>query len=467
MKKLISVFCAILVLVCMVPVITAFSADTDFVIEDGVLTNYVGEDKNVVIPSSVRVISYRAFAGNKNIESVKFSDELYSIGDEAFYGCTSLKSIENADSVRYVGALSFVDTPFLSEATDEFVTLGSVLLHYNGASSNVTIPDGISVISAYAFLSNTSINSVNCESITHIGEGAFYGCTALSDVISTKELVYVGPDAFYNTAWLNAQSDFVTLGDGLLVAYKGSGADVVIPENVKRIAPNSFYTNKSIKTVEIPSSVFDIGARAFMGCSALSDVEFNSGLVMIDDEAFAQCSSLKVLTTPNTLSKIGKGAFAQCAGISIAFVDGDSLLIDYGAFAQCSSLESVLLSNNVHAVGSDTFFECNNLQYVNVSEDTIGISANTFAQCNNVTVICKEDSFANSTLLGKVNISNNVGDSNLDGEVSVMDATLIQRYVAGITQPSNQSVAFCDANFDANVSIIDATSVQRIVAKLD
>ena len=91
MKKLISVFCVILVLVCMIPVISAFSADSDFVIEDGVLLSYTGEDKSVTIPSSVRVVSYRAFADNKTIESVKFGSELYSIGDEAFYGCTSLE----------------------------------------------------------------------------------------------------------------------------------------------------------------------------------------------------------------------------------------------------------------------------------------------------------------------------------------------------------------------------------------
>ncbi len=467
MKKLISVFCVVLVLVCMVPVITAFSADTDFVVEDGVLTKYVGEDKNVTIPSSVRVISYRAFADNKKIESVKFNNELYSIGDEAFYGCTSLKNVENADNVRYVGALAFVDTPFVNEATDEFVTLGSALVHYNGSSSNVTIPDNVSVISAYAFLSNKSLNSVNCKSVTHIGEGAFYDCTALSDIVVTNALTFVGPDAFYDTAWLNAQNDFVILGDGVLVAYKGSNSAVVIPNNVKRIAPNAFYSNKSIKSVEIPASAFDIGARAFMGCSALNDVKFSGGLVMIDDEAFAQCSSLKILKTPNTLSKIGKGSFAQCSALSVAFVDGDSLLIDYGAFAQCDSLEAVLLSSNVHAVDSDAFFECNKLQYVNVSNDTIGISANTFASCDNVTVICKDDSFVNNALSGKVKLSHNVGDSNMDNEVSVMDATLIQRYVAGITPLSNQSLAFSDANFDANVSILDATCVQRIIAKLD
>lgn len=467
MKKLISVFCVILVLVCMIPVISAFSADSDFVIEDGVLLSYTGEDKSVTIPSSVRVVSYRAFADNKTIESVKFGSELYSIGDEAFYGCTSLKSVENADSIRYVGALSFVDTAFLNESEDEFVTLGSVLVRYNGNSSSVTVPDGISTISAYAFLGNNAVTSINCYDVTHICEGAFYSLSDLSEINVSNNLVYVGPDAFYDTAWIKAQSGFVVIGDGVLVSYRNSDTIVEIPSDVKRIAPNAFYANKSIKSVSVPSSVYDIGARAFMGCSALEEVKFNSGLVMIDDEAFAQCSSLTSVETVDTLSKIGRGAFLQCSSLSIAFVKGDSLLIDYGAFAQCSSLNSVLLSSDVHAVGDDTFFECDKLSFVTVSDDTLGVSASTFSSSDNVTVICKEDSFVHSALSGKVSLSHNIGDCNMDSNVDVTDATRIQRYVAGLSVLSEKSLPFCDANFDANISVLDATHVQRIVAKLD
>ena len=53
-----------------------FAANNDFVIEDGVLTEYKGSGGDVVIPNSVT-----------------------EIGDSAFRDCTSLKSIKMPDSV--------------------------------------------------------------------------------------------------------------------------------------------------------------------------------------------------------------------------------------------------------------------------------------------------------------------------------------------------------------------------------
>ena len=104
----------------------------EFIIENGVLTNYKGVCGDVVIPDGVTVIGGHAFSccdkltsitipssitsiGNsaffycKNLSGVTFEkgSKLVSIDDCAFYGCTSLTSITIPHSVTSIGVDAF------------------------------------------------------------------------------------------------------------------------------------------------------------------------------------------------------------------------------------------------------------------------------------------------------------------------------------------------------------------------
>lgn len=58
------------------------------------------------------------------------------------------------------------------------------------------------------------------------------------------------------------------------------------------------------------------------------------------------------------------------------------------------------------------------------------------------------------------------GDANADGEVTVIDATLVQQYCASI-EVAFINLANANANLDEGVSVLDATMIQRFVAKLE
>lgn len=59
-----------------------------------------------------------------------------------------------------------------------------------------------------------------------------------------------------------------------------------------------------------------------------------------------------------------------------------------------------------------------------------------------------------------------LGDANLDGEVTITDATLVQRHVAKIITLQGDALKAADVNKDGQVAITDATMIQRFVAKL-
>ena len=59
-----------------------------------------------------------------------------------------------------------------------------------------------------------------------------------------------------------------------------------------------------------------------------------------------------------------------------------------------------------------------------------------------------------------------VGDVDMDGDISIVDATLVQRHLAQIDVLSSKQLELADTNFDASVSISDATRIQMHVAGL-
>ena len=59
-----------------------------------------------------------------------------------------------------------------------------------------------------------------------------------------------------------------------------------------------------------------------------------------------------------------------------------------------------------------------------------------------------------------------LGDVNGDGKISVLDATLVQKYLAGLVTLSDTQKAAADVNGDGSVSVLDATQIQKYIAGL-
>ncbi|WP_302338350.1 leucine-rich repeat domain-containing protein [uncultured Ruminococcus sp.] len=80
---------------------------TDFEIEDGVLKEYLGNSEIVAIPDDITSIGDNAFWNCSSLISIHIPDSVTSIGDEAFFGCASLESIKIPKSVTHIGRNAF------------------------------------------------------------------------------------------------------------------------------------------------------------------------------------------------------------------------------------------------------------------------------------------------------------------------------------------------------------------------
>ena len=84
-----------------------------------------------------------------------------------------------------------------------------------------------------------------------------------------------------------------------------------------------------------------------------------------------------------------------------------------------------------------------------------GTAAEQYANDNGLTFISLGDKPAGMIL----------GDADNDGEVTILDATVIQRHIAELSTESYNEAA-ADADQDNMVTIMDATAIQRHIAEL-
>ena len=114
----------------------------------------------------------------------------------------------------------------------------------------------------------------------------------MTDISIPETVTWIEPSAFSYTGWLNSwesntsASDFLIVGDGLLIAYKGNSKYVNLPDNIKTIAPACFLGHSEILGIMIPDSVTLIGKEAFKDCTSLQEIHGANKVVTIQDKAF-------------------------------------------------------------------------------------------------------------------------------------------------------------------------------------
>lgn len=136
-----------------------------------------------------------------------------------------------------------------------------------------SLPKGTTSIGRFAF-ARSGLKSISLpEGMTTIEYAAFYHCDDLEEVYIPATVTKIEPYAFSYTAWMKdflcgktyPGTDFLIVGDGILLAYRGDAERVLIPEGVKTIAAESFLNHKEIQEVVLPVSLETIEEDAFKG----------------------------------------------------------------------------------------------------------------------------------------------------------------------------------------------------------
>ena len=232
---------------------------------------------NTIIPNSVTSIGNRAFKGCSSLKSIEIPNSVTTIGEEAFYACDGLTGVTIGDGVTSIANNTFCNCPSLSI---------------------VAIGNGVTSIEYGAFFGCSGLSIVTIgNSVTSIGNRAFKGCSSLTSIEIPNSVTTIGEEAFYDCNGLTK----VTIGNG-----------------VTSIGNSAFSGCSNLTSVAIPNSVTSIGNSAFSGCNGLTEVTIGNGVTNIDN-AFSYCRGLISVTMGNSITSINEYAFHSCFSLTDAY----------------------------------------------------------------------------------------------------------------------------------------------------
>ena len=404
---------------------------------------------SVIIPENVISIGNAAFYGCSYLTSITLPNSLTSIGSRAFDGCFSLASIIIPYSVTDIGDYAFSSCYFSSDNFTNNSSLNAEENYYWGARifdadevnglfiqndtivncrpyvDTITIPSTVKYIQGTPFsecwyrssivvesgntiydsrencnaiietATNTLIlgcqNTIIPNTVTSIGDAAFYGClsitsitiprsvtsigdyafiycSSLTSITIPESVITIGGYAFEGTPWYNSKEDGVIYIGKVLYNYKGempANTSLDIIEGTLSISDNAFSNCNNLTSIYIPNSVTSIGYSAFIRCGSLKSITIPNSVTSIGAIAFYDCSSLTSVTL-NSNDIVSTSYMSDIFGSQVEeYVIGNNVTtIGNSAFAYCSSLTSITIPEGVTSIGSGAFGNCSSLKYV-------------------------------------------------------------------------------------------------------
>lgn len=342
------------------------------IVGDMVLISYKGNESEVEIPDTVKIIGRQAFSFN-DCSKIIIPESVETINSAAFMLCSNLAEIEIPDNIEVIPRRMCYLCPQLKSISmpEKVRVIGEEAFSNCQLLECIILPSKVKIISKFAFdgcdqLEKLSIN----DGCRYICSGSFTNCRVLEAVYIPRTIIKIGEYAFFCCTQLRE----VTMNYG--VQYLGEG---------------TFAVCTSLHDISLPMSIVEVGLGCFMDCYNLQTVRCCGNIKEIKMNTFKGCSNLAEIKLSENLEKIGYSAFYKCINLREIDLSDSMKIIGESAFRE-SGIEEISIPNNVKMIDLGAFFECYNLKTVKMKEGTEKILAYAFAGCDDLVSIYFPDS---------------------------------------------------------------------------
>ena len=390
--------------------------------------------QSVTLPSTVFSIGARAFQGNVELKSFTLSQDLGSIGDDAFAN-TSIEDVTldkcnnlSVSSSPFTGCpikkVTIVPRPVtnyviiapenlfagvgsqfdvvIEEADKDFeaISFGDKCF-YNSGIKSITLPQKFIRSVAYpfsisfgkqafantSFFKNLDLASVNCEDRVLFAQQAFQ-YSGLEKLTLNNRTASIGPNAFEGTKidelvipqYVNPngkEDDLLIEEEAFLNTQKLQSARIL-----SSLEDNSLYSSvfkqSALKTVELPASLESINAYAFEN-SGLTEFNAGENLTNVGMWAFHNCKDLKKVDfSASKVKFIRTGLFSMCEKLDDIKLAANLEFLQDQCFERTAIKEFDADATHI----GQAFYDMPNLEKVSfVNKDFKFLQPNTFQNC--------------------------------------------------------------------------------------
>ncbi|MBR3418096.1 MAG: leucine-rich repeat domain-containing protein, partial [Oscillospiraceae bacterium] len=275
---------------------------------------YANSIREVVIEQGITEIGSCSFSYCPQLTSVSIPDSVTSIGYSAFNNCANLTSLTLPASVTSLQRSFAYETGIQAITVDPenpvYCSADGVVFSKD-MTKLVCVPDGYAA-DEYAIP----------DSVTEIGDEAFFSCEKLTSVIIPEGVEIIGRHAFCFCMGLVS----VDIPESVTVirAHAFNKCDalqhVTMPKNLTEMGEAVFYLDANLRSVELPQNLTVIPDETFNSAHNLKKAEIPDTVQSIEFAAYTYCTSLKKITIPENVSKLGPCAFKGCRAMQYAVV---------------------------------------------------------------------------------------------------------------------------------------------------
>ena len=354
------------------------------------------------------------------VKNVIINDGVTYINKNTFYGCYNLFTISIPDSVTEIGEKAI---GYYFDYEYEREEKSPVIIYGNKGS----IAENYADENSFEFVSE------------HYGETG--GCTWTLDYKGTLTISGTG---VYDTDY-SICIDFVKA--------------VVINDGITGIENFAFGFYSNLTSVTIPNSVTSIGYWAFKYCENLKSVTIPDSVTEIGEEAFGYYRDKEYI---DTIKKYDITIYGYSGNIAAYYAKENGFkFVSLGESQNPATFDEATPDE---ATPDEATPDEATPDEATTDEATPDEATPDEATPDEATSDEATPDEATPDEPGTV-IPKEVGDSNGDGAVDVLDAVLIQKYVVGKTDLSDLQLEFSDVNLDGAVDVLDSVDIQKYLVE--
>ena len=263
---------------------------------------------SITIPDSVTSVGSSAFQYCYSLTNAMIGRGVTSVLDTAFYRCTNLTAI----------AVDTANPSFSSVEGVLFDKSQTTIIFYPPAKSgsDYTIPAGVTSVGSTAFQFSSSLTAITAD----INSPAF---SSVDGVLFNKDLTTLFQCPRGKAGIYTVPDSVTNIGNNAFYSC-AELTNIIIPNSVNKLGDWLFRECLNLTSVTLPEGIPSMGFGAFYGCSKLTGITIPDGVSKIENWGFFGCSSLANVTIPRSVTNLADNAFRNGTRLGGLYFEGNA-----------------------------------------------------------------------------------------------------------------------------------------------